>query len=418
MPITQDAQATLLLTAHFSKSINHAVKPLSVREWGRLFKWLTKSRLTPAHLTTGDLAKRLNGWIDKDVSLQRLKALLDRGTALGLSMDKWERSGLWVLAQSDADYPQRLISKLPVQSPPILFGCGNHELLADGIPTVAVAGSRNATNENIEYSQEVGRLAAEKGLLVVSGGAKGVDEAAMLGALKAEGTAIGVLADGLLKEALSAKYRSYLMNKDLALISPFNPEAAFDSGNRMSRNKLIYCLSIFALVVHADLGSGGTWTGALENLNNDWAQLWVKKDPSSRGNCALAGQPDAGEVESLDKVGDLFDHYRPSEMEMGIFEYFLKRIRPFCSERPRTRDELIQHFSTDKLLRDQLDSWLKHACKAQRIQEDQDTKEFRWIFDEQLALGERVQSLAGEVGTSPKLSVVQAGLSDRIAPES
>ena len=418
MPITQDAQATLLLTAHFSKSSNHAVKPLSVREWGRLVKWLTRKRLTPADLTTGDLAKRLVGWTDKDVSLQRLTALLDRGTALGLSMDRWERSGLWVMVRSDADYPQRLKSKLSIQSPPILFGCGNRELLADGISTLAVVGSRNTTNENIDYSQEVGRLAAEKEFLVVSGGAKGVDEAAMLGALKAEGTAIGVLADGLLKGALSAKYHSHLMNDDLALISPFNPEADFNSGLRMSRNKLIYCLSTFALVVHAELGNGGTWTGALENLDHNWAHLWVKKDTSSRGNWALAGQPDAGQVESLDKVGDLFDHYRSSEKEMGVFEYFLKRIRPFCSERPRTRDELIQHFSTDKLLRDQLNSWLKHACKAQRILEDPDTKEFRWIFDEQLALGERVQSLAGKVDTAPKLSVVQAGLSDRIAPES
>ena len=63
-------------------------------------------------------------------------------------------------------------------------------------------------------------MAAEKEFLVVSGSAKGVDEAAMLGALKAQGTAILVCSPtDCMKGALQfAKYHSHLMNDDLALI--------------------------------------------------------------------------------------------------------------------------------------------------------------------------------------------------------
>jgi hypothetical protein len=65
------------------------------------------------------------------------------------------------------------------------------------------------------------------------------------------------------------------MMKNLVLVSPFNPEAGFDVGNAMARNKYIYCLSDAAIVVATSKGSGGTWSGATENLKRNWAPLWV-----------------------------------------------------------------------------------------------------------------------------------------------
>ena len=68
------------------------------------------------------------------------------------------------------------------------------------------------------------------------------------------------------------------------LITPFSPEAGFNAGNAMQRNKYIYCLSDASVVVHSgnpetskNGKGGGTWTGAMENLT--WVPLWVK--PSS-----------------------------------------------------------------------------------------------------------------------------------------
>ena len=109
----------------------------------------------------------------------------------------------------------------------------------------------------------------------------------MLGALEAEGTVIGVLADSLLRACSSAKYREYLMANNLVLISTFYPEAGFNAGNAMQRNKYIYCLSDAALVVQSGT-KGGTWSGAMENLNKQWVPLWVKRTSDNMsGNSAI-----------------------------------------------------------------------------------------------------------------------------------
>ena len=48
--------------------------------------------------------------------------------------------------------------------------------------------------------------------------------------------------------------------------SPFDPEAGFNVGNAMARNKVIYALADYAVVVNSSLNEGGTWSGATEQL--------------------------------------------------------------------------------------------------------------------------------------------------------
>lgn len=412
MPITEDAEATLLLTAYLSKQNGDTAKPLTAREWSRLVQWLTKNDLTPSDLISGDKGPQLESWNDRDIPGNRIDALLQRKVALGLSLEKWERSGLWVMTRSDEDYPRRLKQKLAVDSPPVLFGCGNRKLLADGSFGVAVVGSRKTNSDNIAYSRDVGRLAAENGWSVISGGATGVDAAAMLGALEAEGRAVGVLADGLLKAATSAKYRPYLMKNDLALISPFYPEAGFNVGNAMNRNKLIYCLSRFALVVHAEIDKGGTWAGAIENLEHGWTPLWVKRDRESRGNLAIAGQIDARSVESMEVLKDLFAQDGVDGAEVSIYKVFLRRARHFCSEVPKTLDEIHKHLESDKVGKRQLTTWLNMAIKSGKIGNVVGSERYRWIADEQLPMAEKGSVPAEEVQAPTKSSVVQQPLSD------
>jgi predicted Rossmann fold nucleotide-binding protein DprA/Smf involved in DNA uptake len=285
MSVSPNTQAILLLTAHFSRPHKGAAKPLTPKEWGRFALWLKENSLTPEQLMTGCLDELLDGWPDKAITLDRIADLINRGSALALAMEKWLRAGLWVVTRSDPDYPLRLKQRLRTDSPALLFGCGNRALLNGG--GLAVIGSRNATKQDLTYSRELGALAAENGYSIVSGGARGVDEASMLGALEAEGTVIGVLADSLLRACSSAKYRNYLMAHNLVLISPFYPEAGFNIGNAMQRNKYIYCLSDAAVVVHSGK-KGGTWSGATENLKKQWVPLWVKRTGDGEsGNAAI-----------------------------------------------------------------------------------------------------------------------------------
>jgi len=300
MSISPNTQAVLLLTSHFSKARGRSIKPLTPKEWGRFALWLKEKSLTPEQLMTGRLEELVNGWSDKSITLERVEALMDRGSALALAMEKWLRAGLWVMTRSDPDYPVLLKQRLRTDSPALLFGCGNRALLNGG--GLAVIGSRNVTDKDLAYSRDLGALAAGKGYSIVSGGARGVDEASMLGALEAEGTVIGVLADSLLRACSSAKYRNHLMANNLVLISTFYPEAGFNAGNAMQRNKYIYCLSDAALAVQSGT-KGGTWSGAMENLKKQWVPLWVKQTTDkTAGNSAIVKAGAAWVSENINEI--------------------------------------------------------------------------------------------------------------------
>ena len=288
MNVTPQTQAVVLLTAYLSKAAQGSPRPLSPTEWGRFALWLKERGTVPEALLSEDPGRIMADWQDKSVTVDRVRYLVGRAGALGLAMEKWYRAGLWVMSHSDADYPGRLKRRLRTDAPPILFGCGERKLLqAQG---VAVVGSRDATEDDLAFAARLGDAAAMQGFSVVSGGARGVDEAAMLGALNCEGTAVGVLAEGLLRAALSSSYRKALMARNLVLISPFNPEAGFDIGNAMARNRYIYCLSDAAIVVAADKEKGGTWNGAIENISQRWVPLWVKPNSQSAGNAGLVAR--------------------------------------------------------------------------------------------------------------------------------
>ncbi|MBE0508566.1 MAG: DNA-protecting protein DprA [Marinospirillum sp.] len=272
--LSPTAQATLLLTSYFSKASSETAKPLTNAEWGHFALWLKEKSATPADLLVTEPKALLHLWHDGRISTERITELLNRGHSLALAMEKWQRAGLWVVTRSDPEYPKRLKARLKTDCPPVLFGCGNKALLNAG--GLAVIGSRNASEPDLAFTDQVGAKAASEGIAVVSGGARGVDEAAMLGAVRQGGVVIGVMADSLLRAATSSKWRKGLMDGHAVLVSPFYPEAGFNVGNAMARNKYIYCLADSSLVIHSGK-KGGTLNGAEENLKKSWVPLWVKQ---------------------------------------------------------------------------------------------------------------------------------------------
>ncbi len=273
--LTDDAKAILLLTAYFGRSDSRAAKPLAPKEWGRFAEWLRQQSASPRELLGNGGAGLLDALSDRRFTRGRIESLLARGAAMGLALDKWQRAGLWVMTRSDADYPRALKSRLREASPPVLFGCGARELLASG--GTAIVGSRNADDEALAMTRELAKTAVHEGVVVVSGGARGVDEAAMSAALDEGGSCVGVLADNLLRAVSSIRYRRALRDGQLVLVSPFQPEARFLAGNAMARNKYIYCLSDAAIVIATGHGSGGTWSGAIENVKKGWVPLFVRR---------------------------------------------------------------------------------------------------------------------------------------------
>ncbi len=266
--LSPNTQAILLLTAPLIVGRNTPEADLLTPAlYRRLAAALREAGLEPADLLGEQAAarcERLAGACAPHLSAERLHALIGRGFQLSQAFDGWRARAIWVVSRADADYPPRLKTRLRDAAPPVLYGCGDAGLIDAG--GLAVVGSRHVDEALIAYTEAVGRLVAGAGRPLVSGGARGIDQAAMRGALNEEGQAVGVLADGLGRAVLTREHRDLLLAGRLALVSPYDPAAGFNVGNAMQRNKIIYALADAALVVSAECQKGGTWAGATEHL--------------------------------------------------------------------------------------------------------------------------------------------------------
>ncbi len=185
------------------------IHPLTPTEWNRAETGCNRKNQARRFTLLGDPATHLRDWNDKRCPIDRILFLLGRGVTLGIAMEKWQRAGIWILSRTDDNYPQRLTERLKENAPPILYGCGNQKLLNTG--GVAVVGSRNATGDDLKYANELGERLANSARTVISGGARGIDEAAMAGAMQADGTVVGILADSLLRACTSQRYRQAIV---------------------------------------------------------------------------------------------------------------------------------------------------------------------------------------------------------------
>ena len=265
-PISANTQTILLLTAPLIVGRRgHSFELLTPSEYNRLARFLRDNEREPADLLgpeAGELLQKSQGVIDS----KRLMQLLGRGFLLSQAIERWQARAIWVVSRADFDYPRRLKARLKETAPAVLYGCGDAAILETG--GLAIVGSRHVDDVLIEYTESVSRLAARARQTVVSGGARGIDQAAMRGALQAGGCVVGVLADSLERLALVRDHREFLMDSRLVLISPYDPAAGFDVGHAMQRNKIVYALADAALIVSSDYQNGGTWTGAVEQLEN------------------------------------------------------------------------------------------------------------------------------------------------------
>lgn len=216
-----------------------------------------------------------------DIDPERLRHLLGRRVALESVTARWREQAIWVAGLFDDDYPVRFLERAGAKGPIVCYGCGDRSLLGRerSSPSLAIVGPRDIDSARAEAAWETGRLAAEAGITIVSGGARGIDQAAMQGALKHGGWTVGVLADRLARMSAQTEAVEWIEDGQLTLISTRDPLAGFSVGHAMQRNKLIYALADVALVVGANHQRGGTWAGAVEQLRRlHYAPVYVWED--------------------------------------------------------------------------------------------------------------------------------------------
>jgi DNA processing protein len=173
-----------------------------------------------------------------------------------------ERGRVWTVRREEPGYPAALLD-LGGAAPDRLFGCGNRQAVErqELEHTVTIVGSRRASSYGLGVAEELGRLLAAAGLVVVSGMARGIDAAAHRGALAGDGTTLAVLGSGADVVYPASQRRLYQeIVKTGAAISEAPPGQRPLPGAFPKRNRLMAALGAITLVVEAAQPSGSLIT--------------------------------------------------------------------------------------------------------------------------------------------------------------
>jgi predicted Rossmann fold nucleotide-binding protein DprA/Smf involved in DNA uptake len=279
LPRRNDASLAAILLAQ--RLVPAAAEPLRAREY-----WALLDRVDDLGTLLGCPLADLTTSLDDAELAARVVARLDAAVALAFELEKLEQTGIQVIASVDAEYPPRLLERLTTAAPPLLHVVGPIALTDE--PMLGVVGSRDVSAEGAEVAADAGREAVAAGWGVVSGGATGVDRAAMDAALTADGTVVGFLADPLLREIRAPELRRAIGQNRLCLATPYAPSAAYSPASARGRNKLIYAMAETTLVVAAEAETGSTWDGAVEALDRSYGDVSVWTGSGSMpGNAEL-----------------------------------------------------------------------------------------------------------------------------------
>lgn len=138
--------------------------------------------------------------------------------------------------------------------PPFLFVKGNKALLSSR--GVGFCGSRGASERGLQVAVDIAEQVAEEKLVCTSGGANGVDMAAHTTSLRAGGTTIVVLAEGLLQHRMRTALKKVYDPERTLLVSQFDPMDRWLAGRAMQRNGTICALVNALVLIEAKIGSG------------------------------------------------------------------------------------------------------------------------------------------------------------------
>ncbi|HWZ54100.1 MAG TPA: DNA-processing protein DprA [Candidatus Acidoferrales bacterium] len=169
--------------------------------------------------------------------------------------------GSKLLTWDEPDYPVRL--REIYDPPPLLYVRGNVELL--GKHLISIVGARRPTPYGNQMAERLGRDLAERGLVVCSGLARGVDSCAHKGALSVmHGATIGVLGCGI--DVVYPKENKKIfaeMEQRGAIISEFPMGTFAAPQNFPIRNRIIAGMSLGVVVVEGAQYSGSLITARL-----------------------------------------------------------------------------------------------------------------------------------------------------------
>ena len=254
--------------------------------WSRLVKKIIKSEIKePKNLSKyskDDLVKILEISEEEATSIFKL---LNKSINLAIRLEKLNNEGIHILTKASPQYPVFFREKLKQKAPPVLFYSGNIALLSQ--KGIAIVGSRSPYDKEIEVTKSLVDKALSDEMVVISGGAKGIDLITEQRTLEGDGNMIAIVSNGLSKKIKQKSVRDSILKNKMLVLSDVQPNAPFNIGFAMNRNKYIYALAEQAFVIASDYDKGGTWTGAVENMKERWTPLFTYSNTKRIGNKEL-----------------------------------------------------------------------------------------------------------------------------------
>src|ERR1700688_1190603 len=168
--------------------------------------------------------------------------------------DKAAEAGAKIISLSDPEYPSRL--KEICDPPVILFVKGSVEVLAR--PGIAMVGTRHPTPYGSGMAELLSIDLAARGLVIISGLARGIDTASHRGAGAAKGKTVAVLGTGIdvMYPKENTRLTEQIIGLGCALSTEFPVGTSPAPQNFPIRNRIISGMSAGVLVVEAEDYSG------------------------------------------------------------------------------------------------------------------------------------------------------------------
>jgi DNA processing protein len=196
--------------------------------------------------TAKELLERLPGHPERLTQLLLLctPELCERAARL---IQRVVDAGGLVLPITHPNYPASLLNTLGHSAPPLLFCAGDRSLLVTD--SAAIVGSRVASDDGLKLAKRSAEVLAKSGVVIVSGGAAGVDTSAHEGALGAGGRTVVVLPEGILNYRMPVPIAEGFEDRRVCIVSEFAPDMPWQTQAAVVRNATISALARMVLVI-------------------------------------------------------------------------------------------------------------------------------------------------------------------------
>ena len=263
-----NSNAILTLCSHLC--VGNNVKPFESKEWSDLAIKLMNAELQPADIFNISRQEFREKLFISDDYIDRIFRLIERNASLSVELSQIENMGINVVTRADKGYPYKLKKILGNNCPPLFYIAGDLSLLNREF--IGYVGSRTISDDDIKFTKKTVAKTIAHNFGVISGGAKGVDSVSTQQAIEIGAPVVEYISDSMIKKIKNGAITKAIRDKRMILLSVTKPDAGFNVGMAMMRNKYIYAQSSGTIVVKAEKNKGGTWSGAVENLRHQWCK--------------------------------------------------------------------------------------------------------------------------------------------------